>query len=313
MPEASDERYEWPPRPEAALDPDESERLAGLVSGARGAIVIGSWPGQLSGIDHVWSEMVGWPIVAEPISGSRRPGACLAAGQALIGSEWASAHRPEVLIQFGAAPTTRTTQAFVASADKVVVADRFHLDPDPERVASWRLAVDPDALGGVLGRHPLVQQGIGIALTVTTRMKRSQSCGGGGSTLLPTGGARSGAMPIVVARSRHGRRDGRVGRAVRATRGPRRGGVGTRRRVPLRRELDARPRPRSRDGPSRRPPRAGQPGRKRDRRPRVHGARRGRRRPRSHGGAARRPLVPPRRGRAPLERAEGLPAHDRRR
>ncbi len=165
LPTASAERFEWPHRSEAELDPDETDRLAGLVSGARGAIVVGGWPAQLSGIDRVWSEMLGWPIVAEPISGARRPEACLTAGQALIGSAWAATHRPELVIQFGAAPTTRTTQAFVASAGKVVVADRFHLDPDPERVASWRLAVDPDALGGMLGRHPLMQKGIGIALT----------------------------------------------------------------------------------------------------------------------------------------------------
>lgn len=164
LPAPTAERYEWPPRPEAGLDPDESDRLAGLVSGARGAIVVGGWPGQLSGIDRVWSDMLGWPILAEPISGSRLPGACLEAGQALIGSRWAETHAPDVIIQVGAAPTTRATQAFVASAGRIVVADRFHLDPDPDRLASWRLAVDPGALGGVLGRHPLAQDGIGISL-----------------------------------------------------------------------------------------------------------------------------------------------------
>lgn len=165
MPAASGERLEWPPRPEASLDPDETDRLADLVSGARGAIVVGGWPVQLSRVDRVWSEMLGWPIVAEPISGVRRPGASLAAGQALIGSAWADTHRPEVTIQFGAAPTTRATETFVASAGTLVVADRWHLDPDPNSLASWRLAVDPDALGGMLGRHPLMQEGIGIALT----------------------------------------------------------------------------------------------------------------------------------------------------
>jgi 2-succinyl-5-enolpyruvyl-6-hydroxy-3-cyclohexene-1-carboxylate synthase len=163
VPATSEERFEWPPRPEAALDPDESERLAGIVSGARGAIVVGGWPVQLSGIGRVWSEMLGWPIVAEPISGVRRSEASLEAGQALIASAWVDARRPEVVIQLGAAPTTRATHAFVASAETLVVADRFHLDPDPDRVASWRLAVDPDALPSALGRHPVMQKGIGIA------------------------------------------------------------------------------------------------------------------------------------------------------
>jgi 2-succinyl-5-enolpyruvyl-6-hydroxy-3-cyclohexene-1-carboxylate synthase len=161
-----DERFEWPVRPEAALDPDESERLAGLVSGARGAVVVGGWPGDISGEARFWSDALGWPVLAEPTSTARRPGSSLAAGQAVIATEaWASAHRPEVVIQFGAAPTTRATYGFVASAERVVVADRRHLDPDPDRLGTWRLAVDPDALPSALGRHPVVQGGIGIART----------------------------------------------------------------------------------------------------------------------------------------------------
>ncbi|MDP9118884.1 MAG: 2-succinyl-5-enolpyruvyl-6-hydroxy-3-cyclohexene-1-carboxylic-acid synthase, partial [Actinomycetota bacterium] len=165
MPIGGEERFEWPPRPEAALDPEESERLTGIVSGARGAVVVGGWPGDISSDVRFWSDVLGWPVLAEPTSTARRPGSSLAAGQALIESAWADAHRPEVAIQFGAAPTTRATRAFVASAETLVVADRFHLDPDPDRVASWRVAVDPDALPSALGRHPVMQKGIGIALT----------------------------------------------------------------------------------------------------------------------------------------------------
>lgn len=165
MPAATDERLEWPPRPEAQLDPDEGERLAELVSGARGAVVVGGWPGDIVGEARFWAEILGWPVLAEPTSTARRPGSSLSAGQALIQSAWTATHRPEVAIQFGAAPTTRATQTFVASAETIVVADRFHPDPDPERVASWRLAVDPDAPRNALGRHPVMQQGIGIALT----------------------------------------------------------------------------------------------------------------------------------------------------
>ena len=158
--------FEREPRADAELDPDESERLARLVSGARGAIVIGGLPPYVSPASgHFWSTLMGWPVLAEPTSGGRTPDAgALASGQSLIAGAWALGRPPEVVIQLGAAPTTRATHAFVASAEHVVVADRWHLDPDPDRLGSWRLAVDPEALPSALARHPVVQ-GTGIALT----------------------------------------------------------------------------------------------------------------------------------------------------
>lgn len=159
-----DDPFAWPPRPAAELDPDEADRLAELVSGARGAVVFGGWPGHLSGDARFWAELLGWPVLAEPTSGARQPETSLAAGQALIAGAWAGAHRPDVVIQFGASPTSRATQRFVASAGHLLVADRWHLDPDPDRLASWRLAVDPEALPNALAEHPVIQ-GAGIALT----------------------------------------------------------------------------------------------------------------------------------------------------
>jgi 2-succinyl-5-enolpyruvyl-6-hydroxy-3-cyclohexene-1-carboxylate synthase len=160
-----EEPVPWPPRPPAELDPDEADRLAELVSGTRGAVVFGGWPGHLSSEGQFWTELLGWPVLAEPTSGARQPRMSLAAGQAMIAGPWAEAHRPELVIQFGAFPTSRATQRFVASADHLVVADRWHLDPDPDRLASWRLAVDPEALPSALSRHPVVQGGGMISLT----------------------------------------------------------------------------------------------------------------------------------------------------
>jgi 2-succinyl-5-enolpyruvyl-6-hydroxy-3-cyclohexene-1-carboxylate synthase len=99
-------------------------------------VVFGGWPGHLSGEGRFWAELLGWPVLAEPTSGARQPESSLAAGQALIAGAWAGAHRPNVVIQFGASPTSRATQRFVASAERLVVADRWHLDPDPDRLAS---------------------------------------------------------------------------------------------------------------------------------------------------------------------------------
>ena len=137
----SDER----PRAErlaAAPTAEETARLMELVSGARGVVVFGGWP-TAYGHSRLWSDVLGWPIIAEPTSSARRSGVALAAGQALLGSSWLDTHRPEVVVQFGAAPTSRATQALVTSAPELVVVDRFHLEPDPESRATLRLRLDP--------------------------------------------------------------------------------------------------------------------------------------------------------------------------
>jgi 2-succinyl-5-enolpyruvyl-6-hydroxy-3-cyclohexene-1-carboxylate synthase len=152
-------------REPATLDPDEVDRLADLVSAARGAVVIGGLPPSLDAAPATWSDLLRWPVLAEPTSNARTPGRSLAAGQAMIAGPWLERNRPDVVIQLGAFPTGRTTQRFVAGANHLVVADRWHLDPNPDRLAAWRLAVDPDALSGALGGRPVVQGGIGIALT----------------------------------------------------------------------------------------------------------------------------------------------------
>ncbi|MBI2238167.1 MAG: 2-succinyl-5-enolpyruvyl-6-hydroxy-3-cyclohexene-1-carboxylate synthase, partial [Actinobacteria bacterium] len=84
----------------------------------------------------------------------------LSAGQALIGdSGWADSHRPDVVLQAGATPTTRATQAFVASAERSIVIDAGHLDPDPERRATWKLPADANAVAAeLLGRAPGARQ-----------------------------------------------------------------------------------------------------------------------------------------------------------
>jgi len=163
VPEPTSERPELPQRPAAELTAEEGDRLAAEVSGTRGAVVIGGWPGHLSGEAEFWGGALGWPVIAEPTS-ARTPGNTLAAGQALLGDfGWVQDHAPELVIQFGAVPTTRATQAFVASADRLIVADRWHLDPDPERHASWRLAVDAEAVRDGLRTRPVDQAG-GVAL-----------------------------------------------------------------------------------------------------------------------------------------------------
>ena len=130
------------------------DRAAEELSGARGVVVAGSNGRMASGEVAQLARRLGWPLLAEPTSGLRRPGWALAAGQALIASPaFCERHRPEVVLQIGATPTTRASQAFVSAAERLLVVDLFHLDPDPERQASWRLAAHPDRIAtGLSGR-----------------------------------------------------------------------------------------------------------------------------------------------------------------
>jgi 2-succinyl-5-enolpyruvyl-6-hydroxy-3-cyclohexene-1-carboxylate synthase len=138
------------PEPLAA----DVDRAAREVSRARGVVVAGSnwWvaPGEVAKL----AQRLGWPLLAEPTSGLRRPGWALATGQSLIASmAFLDRHRPEIVLQIGAAPTTRASQALVAATERLLVVDLFHPDPDPEGQATWRLAADPDRLAtGVLDR-----------------------------------------------------------------------------------------------------------------------------------------------------------------
>jgi 2-succinyl-5-enolpyruvyl-6-hydroxy-3-cyclohexene-1-carboxylate synthase len=135
-----------PSRRALEATPDEIDRFLELVSGARGVALFGGRPTIDDRPARFWSEVLGWPLIAEPTSSARRPGIALAAGQALLGSRWLDDLRPEVVAQFGAAPTTRASQGLVASAPELLVVDRLHLEPDLGSRATLRLHLDPGEL-----------------------------------------------------------------------------------------------------------------------------------------------------------------------
>jgi 2-succinyl-5-enolpyruvyl-6-hydroxy-3-cyclohexene-1-carboxylate synthase len=137
------------------VDPQDVARVAAEMDGTRGMIVLGPslWVSPQHAV--MLAEQLGWPVLAEPTSGERRPGSrpevVLAAGQALVRSaEFMANHDPELVVQMGATPTSRATQQLVASAGRLVVIDRDHLDPDPEGHASLKVSVDPEELSSAL-------------------------------------------------------------------------------------------------------------------------------------------------------------------
>lgn len=145
-----DERPDRDPEPL----PADVDRVAEELSGARGVVVAGSSWWRAPDLITQLAGQLGCPVIAEPTSGVRRPGAALSAGQALIASSgFLERHRPDVVLQVGATPTTRSTQSFVAAAERLIVVDLFHMDPDPEHRAVLRVHADPDRLAEGLTRR----------------------------------------------------------------------------------------------------------------------------------------------------------------
>ena len=122
-----------------------------LSSTARVAVVAGSLRTAPYGLASLCTS-VGWPLLAEPTSNVRRPGLALGAAELLATDiEYRETQRADVVLQVGAAPTTRAMQAYVASASHLIAIDPDELYPDPGRRAELTLHCDPDAVAAALG------------------------------------------------------------------------------------------------------------------------------------------------------------------
>ncbi len=152
----------WPTRRRRPPPPDpqvEAARLAAEMEVAeRGVVLAGSLRVPAGPIPEL-ARAAGWPLLAEPTSGLRLPGAALAAGQHLLAdSSFVASHRPDVVLQLGAAPTSRPALALVAEVPRLLIVDPDGLVADPHRRAAWTARSDPATLAratlGLLRARP---------------------------------------------------------------------------------------------------------------------------------------------------------------
>ena len=146
--------------------PDDIERVAAELSGARGVVVIGASPWRPPGETVTLARQLGWPVLAEPTSDVRRPDAgepiVLSAGQSLLGCEpFLERSLPDLVLQIGATPTSRSTQRFVARVVRRIVVDALHLEPDPEGTATLRLRCDPERVSSAVLAGPFARSRAG--------------------------------------------------------------------------------------------------------------------------------------------------------
>lgn len=143
--------WHWAVPAPPAVDAD----LAPLLRG-RGVFVAGRGAGVGA---HSLARRLGWPVLADPRSGARRPlPTTVAAFDAILRSPaFADAHRPDLVVRLGETPASKVLDQWVAAsgAEQWVVAPAWI---DPRRAAARIVRTDPsgwcEALDGVLDRVP---------------------------------------------------------------------------------------------------------------------------------------------------------------
>ncbi|PTM57832.1 2-succinyl-5-enolpyruvyl-6-hydroxy-3-cyclohexene-1-carboxylic-acid synthase [Desmospora activa] len=148
----------------------EVERLAAACNGKRGLIVCG--PQDDSDLPTAIAELAdvtGFPVLADPLSGLRRPGQ----GEKILDSydaflrtsEAKTALVPEVVLRFGAMPVSKTLTQYLSTYSDVlqVVVDPYGGWRDPVLTAAEMVYADPVTLAQ--------------ALTATVRARASKEWG----------------------------------------------------------------------------------------------------------------------------------------
>jgi 2-succinyl-5-enolpyruvyl-6-hydroxy-3-cyclohexene-1-carboxylate synthase len=127
----------------AVPEPEELDVLERELSSTTDGLIMAGWMRESPPTLPELAARSGWPLLAEPTSNLRVPGA-LSAGQFLLAdARFPNEHVPEVVLQFGAAPTSRASLELVRRAGRLVIVDQDHLVADPHRKAAWTLPAEP--------------------------------------------------------------------------------------------------------------------------------------------------------------------------
>ncbi len=127
-----------------APDPATVARLAAMLPGRRGLIVCGpESTGLPAGAIASLAVALGWPVVADPLSGLRagphdRSLVVDSADVLVRVPEFAASAAPEVVIRFGATMTSKPFNTWLAGLTSI---HRIVVDPTEPSTAGWR---DPD-------------------------------------------------------------------------------------------------------------------------------------------------------------------------
>ncbi|HTW09275.1 MAG TPA: thiamine pyrophosphate-dependent enzyme, partial [Acidimicrobiales bacterium] len=108
-----------------------------MAAGQRGLIIAGRGAGDAETVSEL-AELTGWPVMADPLSGCRRPGA-IAAADALLRTPTAREWQPDVVIRLGSPWASRALNDWLAAlACPQVLVDPFGRWAAPDR-SPWEV------------------------------------------------------------------------------------------------------------------------------------------------------------------------------
>jgi 2-succinyl-5-enolpyruvyl-6-hydroxy-3-cyclohexene-1-carboxylate synthase len=141
-----------------------AEAVDRLVRKRCGVVVAGAGAGDPESV-HALATTLGWPVLADPLSGCRIPSpATVAAADALLRCGHVAGWRPDVVLRLGRPWASRVVNGWLAGLGpqvEQVLVDPVGAWPDPDRVASGVVHADPGAVclavvaavAGASGRH----------------------------------------------------------------------------------------------------------------------------------------------------------------
>lgn len=113
---------------------------------SRGVIVAGRNCGDPVAIGQL-AERLGWPLLADPRSGCRRPGLggamFVAHADAILRTDFASRMHPAVVLRFGEPPASKVVNAWLSTAESTIVVSPSRATHDPDRVVTRQFLADP--------------------------------------------------------------------------------------------------------------------------------------------------------------------------
>jgi 2-succinyl-5-enolpyruvyl-6-hydroxy-3-cyclohexene-1-carboxylate synthase len=150
----------WVERREAKQVPDDglAAELAADAAGRNGAIVCGPAGFDVAAPVARLAAAVDWPVLAEPTSGVRcgphDRSRVVAHYDVLLRSErFRAGHRAELVLRIGDTPTSKPLRAWLAEADRQVVADPHAAWHEPTSAAELVVDAAPSLLCGALAER----------------------------------------------------------------------------------------------------------------------------------------------------------------